>query len=277
MRQLPRAAPDLGRHSGRAKISLVRLSHPREKRFWRRRPARRRSAVRRGNGKGPQVRPSHAFHLRHRQRTQPRRMGRHRARTRPARLPFSKHGEVQHHRTHRRRPRRAQVAPENHAHQTRDRARTGEASRRRNRVRRGAVREAARAPQTTRRRTRRAALHRFLRRGACGRWRGFIRRATRSSRASAAWARRSCASSARRSWREIAAHLQTNPRQIFADDSFAEPVVPPRRSRLTDTVRETLHFFRQGKTVADIARDSRSQRRHDLRASRRSDAGGRGD
>jgi ATP-dependent DNA helicase RecQ len=27
----------------------------------------------------------------------------------------------------------------------------------------------------------------------------------------------------------------------------------PRRSRLTDTVRETLHFFRQGKTVPEIA------------------------
>jgi len=52
--------------------------------------------------------------------------------------------------------------------------------------------------------------------------------------------------------REIAAHLQTNPRQIFADDSFAEPVAP-MRSRLTDTVRETLHFFRRGRTVADIA------------------------
>ena len=55
--------------------------------------------------------------------------------------------------------------------------------------------------------------------------------------------------------REIEAHLQSNPRQIFADDSFAEPAAPePRRSRLTDTVRETLHFFRQGKTVSEIAR-----------------------
>ena len=56
--------------------------------------------------------------------------------------------------------------------------------------------------------------------------------------------------------REIAAHLQTNPRQIFADDSFsANAAAPtPRRSRLTDTVRETLHFFRQGKTVPEIAR-----------------------
>jgi uncharacterized protein YpbB len=48
--------------------------------------------------------------------------------------------------------------------------------------------------------------------------------------------------------------LQTNARQIFAADSFAEPAVPPpHRSRLTDTVRETLHFFRQGKTVSEIA------------------------
>jgi ATP-dependent DNA helicase RecQ len=51
----------------------------------------------------------------------------------------------------------------------------------------------------------------------------------------------------------IASHLQTNPRQIFADDSFDEPVVP-RRSHLSDTVRETLHFFRQDRTVADIAK-----------------------
>jgi ATP-dependent DNA helicase RecQ len=55
---------------------------------------------------------------------------------------------------------------------------------------------------------------------------------------------------------EIATHLQTNARQIFADDSFNAPAAPvvPRRSKLTDTVRETLHFFRQGKSVADIAR-----------------------
>ncbi|MGC3959616.1 MAG: DNA helicase RecQ [Verrucomicrobiota bacterium] len=55
---------------------------------------------------------------------------------------------------------------------------------------------------------------------------------------------------------EVAAHLQTNARQIFADDSFTAPAAlpPPQRSKLTDTVRETLHFFRQGKSVADIAR-----------------------
>jgi ATP-dependent DNA helicase RecQ len=55
--------------------------------------------------------------------------------------------------------------------------------------------------------------------------------------------------------REIATYLQTNARQIFADDSFAEPALSmPRRSRLTDTVLETLHFFRQGKAVSEIAR-----------------------
>jgi ATP-dependent DNA helicase RecQ len=55
--------------------------------------------------------------------------------------------------------------------------------------------------------------------------------------------------------REITTHLQTNARQIFADDSFNAPEAPVlRRSRLTDTVRETLHFFRQGKTVPEISR-----------------------
>lgn len=53
----------------------------------------------------------------------------------------------------------------------------------------------------------------------------------------------------------IAAHLQTSPRQIFADDSFETPATAaPRRSRLTDTVRETLRFFRQGHSIAEIAR-----------------------
>jgi ATP-dependent DNA helicase RecQ len=55
---------------------------------------------------------------------------------------------------------------------------------------------------------------------------------------------------------EVTAHLQTQARQIFADDSFDVPTAPPppQRSKLTDTVRETLHFFQQGKSVADIAR-----------------------
>ena len=53
---------------------------------------------------------------------------------------------------------------------------------------------------------------------------------------------------------EITAHLQTNPRQVFADDSFTEPAPIPTRTRMNDTARETIHFFRQGKSVEDIAR-----------------------
>jgi ATP-dependent DNA helicase RecQ len=54
---------------------------------------------------------------------------------------------------------------------------------------------------------------------------------------------------------EIRAHLQSNPRQIFADDSFSAPAAAaPRGSLLTDTVRDTLQFFRQGKSVPEIAR-----------------------
>jgi ATP-dependent DNA helicase RecQ len=56
---------------------------------------------------------------------------------------------------------------------------------------------------------------------------------------------------------EIAAHLQTNARQIFADDSFAGDGGgrPSRGSGgLSETVRETLHFFRQGRTVAEISK-----------------------
>lgn len=62
---------------------------------------------------------------------------------------------------------------------------------------------------------------------------------------------------------EIATHLQANPRQMFADDSFGSGtgVAPvrtggtpvPQRFRLTDTVRETLHYFQQGRPVAEIA------------------------
>ncbi len=51
---------------------------------------------------------------------------------------------------------------------------------------------------------------------------------------------------------EVTAYLQANARQIFADDSFVEPP-PPVRSSLNDTARETVHFFRQGKTVEQIA------------------------
>jgi ATP-dependent DNA helicase RecQ len=44
---------------------------------------------------------------------------------------------------------------------------------------------------------------------------------------------------------------------MFADDfpPGGTPSVPmPRRSRLTDSVRETLHFFQQGRTVSEIAK-----------------------
>lgn len=55
---------------------------------------------------------------------------------------------------------------------------------------------------------------------------------------------------------EIAAHLQANPRQIFADDSFAEPAAPVQRRSggLNDTARDTLQLFRAGKSIPDIAR-----------------------
>ncbi len=50
---------------------------------------------------------------------------------------------------------------------------------------------------------------------------------------------------------EIAAHLATNPRQMFADDSFVVPVA--QRSSLGDTARETLRRFRAGDSPAEIA------------------------
>ncbi|MDD5138723.1 MAG: DNA helicase RecQ [Verrucomicrobiales bacterium] len=50
---------------------------------------------------------------------------------------------------------------------------------------------------------------------------------------------------------EIAAHLATNPRQIFADDSFTAP--PARKSSLNDTTRETLRRFRAGESAQQIA------------------------
>ncbi len=54
--------------------------------------------------------------------------------------------------------------------------------------------------------------------------------------------------------REIAAHLQGNPRQMFADDFAGPDTCAPRRSLLTDTVSESLLLFRQGKTISEIAR-----------------------
>jgi ATP-dependent DNA helicase RecQ len=50
---------------------------------------------------------------------------------------------------------------------------------------------------------------------------------------------------------EIAAHLQTNPRQIFADETFVAPL--SQRSSLGDTARETLRRFRAGESVSQIA------------------------
>jgi ATP-dependent DNA helicase RecQ len=52
---------------------------------------------------------------------------------------------------------------------------------------------------------------------------------------------------------EIAAHLRSNPRQIFADESFGTAPTSTRGG-LSDTVRETLHFLRQGKSIPEIAR-----------------------
>jgi ATP-dependent DNA helicase RecQ len=50
---------------------------------------------------------------------------------------------------------------------------------------------------------------------------------------------------------EIALHLATNPRQIFAEESFAAPTI--RKTSLNDTTRETLRRFRAGESVEQIA------------------------
>ena len=55
---------------------------------------------------------------------------------------------------------------------------------------------------------------------------------------------------------EITTFLQTNARQMFADDSFSAPTAPPPpRSSLGDSARETLRRFRAGQTVEQIARE----------------------
>ena len=55
---------------------------------------------------------------------------------------------------------------------------------------------------------------------------------------------------------EIAAYLQTNARQIFADDSFTAPAAPPAAGgSLGDSARETLRRFRAGHKVEQIARE----------------------
>ncbi len=55
---------------------------------------------------------------------------------------------------------------------------------------------------------------------------------------------------------EITAHLRANPKQIFADDSFKHRPAPsaPQRSKLTETVMATLHYWRGGRSIAEIAR-----------------------
>ncbi len=50
---------------------------------------------------------------------------------------------------------------------------------------------------------------------------------------------------------EIAGHLRTYPRQMFADDSFA--AAAPARSSLNDTTFETLRRFRAGESIEEIA------------------------
>jgi len=51
----------------------------------------------------------------------------------------------------------------------------------------------------------------------------------------------------------IAAHLATNPRQMFAEDSFAPAPALPRRAGLGDTVRESLRQFLAGASAEQIA------------------------
>ncbi len=132
VRQLPGAARDVGRHRGGAEVSVVRLSHPAEKRLRRGHPARGGGVMRRGDGEGPQVGASHAFHLRHRRGTQPGGVGGDRTRARPARLPAAAGGQVQRRRPHRRGPRRAQGAAVDNADAAGERAGAGETSGRRN-------------------------------------------------------------------------------------------------------------------------------------------------
>ncbi len=54
---------------------------------------------------------------------------------------------------------------------------------------------------------------------------------------------------------DIADHLRSNPRQMFADDSFSVPGHPPPKPRLGDSARETLRLFLAGKSVEQIARE----------------------
>ncbi len=51
---------------------------------------------------------------------------------------------------------------------------------------------------------------------------------------------------------EIAAHLQSSPRQIFAEEIFVAPIAT--KPYLNTTARETLKYFQAGETVEAIAR-----------------------
>jgi len=53
---------------------------------------------------------------------------------------------------------------------------------------------------------------------------------------------------------EISTHLQSNPRQIFADDTFATGTSPAPKPHLNTTARETLKHFQAGESVEAIAR-----------------------
>ncbi|NDA69280.1 MAG: DNA helicase RecQ, partial [Verrucomicrobia bacterium] len=53
---------------------------------------------------------------------------------------------------------------------------------------------------------------------------------------------------------EVAAHLRVNPKQIFADTSFTQKPSAPQRGKLTETIVATLHYWRGGRTVDEIAR-----------------------
>ena len=53
---------------------------------------------------------------------------------------------------------------------------------------------------------------------------------------------------------EIAIHLQHNPRQMFADDSFSLPPAPaPLAAGINSSIRETIKLFKTGNTVDEIA------------------------
>ena len=78
--------------------------------------------------------------------------------------------------------------------------------------------------------------------------------------------------------REIATHLQSNPRQIFADDSFAEAVrsdTPPVAAHGHGARNAAL--FPAGQNDSRNRAHARGEGRDDLQPSRRSDARGRND